>query len=215
MALAAEGTGLADERVLRLGLLLWRTLFWQSLNSFVRRSFARFLQIFVGQYGDAAVGGVGHHLVDNLRDLGFQLFYELLCVVLLVLDVAEFLLPDARQFAAFQEFLADEVDEFYARRCGDKALAVAAYVVALEERLDDTGAARRAADAVLLHGGAEGLVFYELARRLHGAEEGGLVVVRGRGGHLLREGGDVGAGLAFDEGGERPTGVKPSPVPSL
>ena len=134
VALAAEGTGLADERVLRLGLLLWRTLFWQSLNSFVRRSFARFLQIFVGQYGDAAVRRVGHHFVDNLGDLGFQLFYELLCVVLLVLDVAELLLPDARQFAAFQEFLADEVDEFYARRCGDEALAVAAYVVALEER---------------------------------------------------------------------------------
>ena len=48
-----------------------------------------FLLFFLWRHdGDASVGGVGHHVTDNVGDLLFQLVDELAGIVLLVLDVA-------------------------------------------------------------------------------------------------------------------------------
>ena len=82
-------------------------------------------------------------------------------------DVAQFLLPDTRQFTALQQFLVDEVDEFDACRGGDEAFAVALDIVALEECLDDACTRGWTPDAVFLHGSAQCLVLYELACCLH------------------------------------------------
>ena len=68
-----------------------------------------------------------------------------------MLDVAQFLFPDARQFTAFQQFLADEVDEFDACWCGYQALTFALDIMALEEGLDDACPRGRTPDAVFLH----------------------------------------------------------------
>ena len=58
-----------------------------------------------------------------------------------MLDVAQLLLPDARQLTTGEELLLDHVDEFYPRWGGHQVLALPADVVALEERLDDSRAA--------------------------------------------------------------------------
>ena len=97
--------------------------------------------LFGGGYldADAAVAGVAHDVVDNLGDLLFEFADELLGVVGAVFDVAELLLPDARELAALEELLADESDELDAGGCGDEPFALATDVVALEECLDDAG----------------------------------------------------------------------------
>ena len=78
--------------------------------------------------------------MDYLAHLGLEFFDELLGVVLLMLDVAQLLLPDACELTTLQELLPDQVDEFDARGGGNQALALALDVVALEEGLDDGGA---------------------------------------------------------------------------
>ena len=64
--------------------------------------------LFFVDYGNSAVGGVSHYLVNDFRHLRFQLLDKLLCIVFAMLNVAQFLLPNACQFAAFQQFLADK-----------------------------------------------------------------------------------------------------------
>ena len=109
--------------------------------------------------------------MDNGGYLSLQFLDKLSGIVFLMLDVAQLLFPDTCQFTALQQFLVDEVDELDARWGGDEALAVALDIVALEEGLDDAGTRGWAPDAVFLHSGAQCLVFHELARRLHGAQQ--------------------------------------------
>ena len=89
--------------------------------------------------GYSSVTLVGNDLTYYLSDLLLQFVDELLRVVFLCLDVAQFLLPDARQFGTLEQFLADEVYQFDACRCGYEALALLADIMALEQRLDDGG----------------------------------------------------------------------------
>ena len=119
---------------------------------------------------DATVGGVGHHLLDDIGDLLFQLVDKLCGIVLLVLDVTQFLFPDTCQLTALQQLLADEVDELDARRGGDESFAFAFDIAALEECLDDARSARWSSDTVLLHCSTEGLILHKLTRRLHRAQ---------------------------------------------
>ena len=99
------------------------------------------LEVFLGGDGHVAVAVVGQHVVHDFGDLLFQFVDKQHRVVGLSLDVAQFLLPDARQFAAFEQFFVDGVDEFDARGRGQQILAFAPDVVALEQRLDDARAA--------------------------------------------------------------------------
>ena len=100
---------------------------------------------------DATVGGVGHHLLDDIGDLLFQLVDKLCGIVLLVLDVTQFLFPDTCQLTALEQFLADEVDEFDARRGGDESFAFAFDIAALEECLDDTWSTSRSGWGCAVH----------------------------------------------------------------
>ena len=54
-----------------------------------------FLEVVFGGDGDVAVGVVGQHLVNDLGYLRFQLVNKLLRIVVAVLDVAQFLFPNA------------------------------------------------------------------------------------------------------------------------
>ena len=56
-----------------------------------------------------------------------------------MLDIAQFLFPDACQLTALEQFLADKVNEFDTRRRGYEPLLVTLYIVPLEEGLDDAG----------------------------------------------------------------------------
>ena len=82
---------------------------------------------------------VRQHVFHNLVDLFLQSVDEVGRVVGLVLYVAQLLLPDTCQLAAFQQFLIDGVDEFDTRRCGNEVFSLSPYVVSLEEGFDDAG----------------------------------------------------------------------------
>ena len=82
------------------------------------------LQVGIGKHCHATIARIRHHLLYDFRYLGLQFLDELLGIVCLMFDVAQFLLPDTRQFTAFQQFLMDEVDEFDACRGGDEALPI-------------------------------------------------------------------------------------------
>ena len=75
--------------------------------------------------------------------------------------------------------------------------------MALEQGLDDGSTCRRATNAVLLHHAAQFLVVHQFSGCFHGTQQGGFGIVFGRRGHLLRQGGDVLATLAFREGRQR------------
>ena len=95
---------------------------------------------FVGRNCDTTVGRVAHHIMYDVCHLLFQLVDKLLGIVLLMLNVAELLLPDACEFTTLQQLFANQVDEFYACRCRHQALSLSLDIVALEECLDDRGA---------------------------------------------------------------------------
>ena len=82
-----------------------------------------------------------HHLINDVGYLGLEFFDELLGIVCLVLNVAQLLLPDARQLAALEQFLVYEVYEFNACRGGHQTFLVALDIMALKKSLDDAGAA--------------------------------------------------------------------------
>ena len=92
--------------------------------------------------------------MNDLCNLRLQFVDKLLGIVFLVLYVAQLLFPDTCQFAALQQFLANQVDQFDACRCGNQTFTLSLDIVAFEEGLDDGGSARRAPDAVFLHGGS-------------------------------------------------------------
>ena len=98
-----------------------------------------FFEVFLGGYGDVACAVVRQHVFHNLVDLFLQSVDEVGRVVGLVLYVAQLLLPDTCQLAAFQQFLVDGVDEFDTRRCGNEVFSLSPYVVSLEEGFDDAG----------------------------------------------------------------------------
>ena len=120
-----------------------------------------------------------------------------------MLYVAQLLLPDTRELAAGEQPLVYHVYQLYAGGRGYEVLALAAYVVALEERLDDAGSRRRASDAVLLERGAQFLVVHKLACRLHGSQERGFGVWLGWRGLLLGKSRRVWTLFALDKGFER------------
>ena len=106
-ALPAPGAGLAYEPVARLqasfAFLCGRLClgFW-CLSHFRGHLL---LEVFGGERGYAVGGVVCQHAVDDGRYLLFQFFDELACIIFPVLYVAQFLLPDAGKFAAFEQSL--------------------------------------------------------------------------------------------------------------
>ena len=108
--------------------------------------------------------------MHDIRHLLLQFVDKLLRVVFLRFNIAQLLLPDTRQLAAFQQVLANQVNQFDTCRRGYQTLALTTDIVALEQRLDDPRTTRRTSDAVFLHGSTQGLVLYELTCRLHGTQ---------------------------------------------
>ena len=90
-ALATFGTGLAHDRF--VGFL--------SRNLSPR---AFFLEVGLGGNGHSTIGIIAQHIVNDVAYLLFQFADELLRVVGFVLNVAQILLPDAREFTAFGEW---------------------------------------------------------------------------------------------------------------
>ena len=108
-----------------------------------------------------------------------------------MLDLAQLVFPDAREFRTLEEFLLDQPDEGYACGSGFQTLALQTDVAALVERLDDGSTRGRTSDAVFLHRLAEFFVVHIAPCRLHGAEQRGLGEGFGRSRLLLRERGRV------------------------
>lgn len=105
---------------------LRQAVFRQSLRSCFPASFlvstpssASFLHVFVTHYCYVTVAVVGQNVVDYRGDLFFQFVDKLSGVIFLVFNVAQFLLPYTREFAALEQFFLDGVNEFYARRSGN------------------------------------------------------------------------------------------------
>ena len=94
-----------------------------------------------------------------------------------MLDVAQTLLPDARQLAALKQLLVYGVYQLDTRSRSHEVLALASYVVALEESLYYSGTRRRSANAVLLKGGSQSFVLNKLACGLHGTQQGSLCII--------------------------------------
>ena len=55
-----------------------------------------------------------------------------------MLYVAQFLLPNTREFATFQQFLAYQVYQFNTRRSGNKVFPLALDIMPLEEGFNNT-----------------------------------------------------------------------------
>ena len=55
-----------------------------------------FLKLSIGEDGNTTIAGVDHHVVHNLSHLLLQFVDKLFGIVFLVLDIAQFLLPDTR-----------------------------------------------------------------------------------------------------------------------
>jgi hypothetical protein len=89
--------------------------------------------------GDAAVGGIAHDVIHNFCDLLFQFVDKLLRIILLVLNIAQFLFPDTCELTTFEQFLANQVYEFDSRGSSNQSFALALDVVALEKRLEAKG----------------------------------------------------------------------------
>lgn len=90
------------------------------LLSWFRRLLLRlFLHVFVTHYCYVTVAVVGQNVVHYRGDLLFQFVDKLSGVIFLVFNVAQFLLPYTREFAALEQFFLDGVNEFYARRSGN------------------------------------------------------------------------------------------------
>ena len=149
------------------------------------------------------VAVVGHHIPDDFVYLLFQFFHKLCRIIFLMFYIAQFLLPDAREFATLEQFFTDGVDEFDTRRRGNEVLAFALDVVAFEEGLDDACPGRWPSDAILLEGCAQGVILDKLARRLHCPQQGCLGIELGRCGPFLGERGQVGSAFSLREYGQR------------
>lgn len=110
----------------RIGILrcvmLFSAVFTVLLSGFFlvsTPSSASFLHVFVTHYCYVTVAVVGQNVVHYRGDLLFQFVDKLSGVIFLVLNVAQFLLPYTREFAALEQFFLDGVNEFYARRSGN------------------------------------------------------------------------------------------------
>ena len=158
-----------------------------------------FLQVGVGEYSNPSVAVVSHHLLHNLPYLFLQFLDKLPRVVFLCLNVAQFLLPDASQLAAFQQFLLYGVNKFDAGRSGNEILALALNVVSLKQCLYDASTRGRSADAVLLQCCTQFLVLNKLSCRFHCSEQCRLGVEFRRRCPFLGERGHVVATLTFYE----------------
>ena len=120
----------------------------------------------------------------------------------MVLNLPQLLLPKSGQLGTFEQLLLDDRDKLHPRRRSHNRFALAANVLASEQRLDDGGACRRTSDAVLLHCVAQFLVVHSASRRLHGAQQRGLGVRFGRLRHFLCQVGQVRSALALYKVGQ-------------
>ena len=91
-----------------------------------------------------------------------------------MLDLAQLVFPDAREFRTLEEFFLNQPDEGNACGSGFQTLALQTDVAALVERLDNGSTRGRTSDAVFLHRLAEFFVVHIAPCRLHGAEQRGL-----------------------------------------
>ena len=115
----------------------------------------------------------------------FEFFDELAGIVAVCFDVAQFFLPLACEFSAFQQFFlygGYEVDACFG---GIERLAHLAYVAALEEGFDDGGAGRGSAYAVLFQCVAQFVVVNKASGGFHSPQQGCLGVGFGRRGPFL------------------------------
>ena len=81
-----------------------------------------------------AVGIVAQHGVHELGNHLLEFCHKLLRTVGVVLDLAQLVFPDAREFRTLEEFLLDQPDEGYACGSGFQTLALQTDVAALVER---------------------------------------------------------------------------------
>ena len=72
--------------------------------------------LFLNRHRHTSVAGIEHHLGDDLGDHLLQLLQKLTRLVLMLLDLTKFLLPNTRQLSTFEEVFVDEADELNARR---------------------------------------------------------------------------------------------------
>ena len=84
------------------------------------------------------VGVFTHDIVDDGSDLLLQFLYEQCCIILLMLDVTEFLFPDACEFTTLQQLFLDGINEFYTRLRGNQILPLTTDIMSFEERFDNS-----------------------------------------------------------------------------
>src|SRR3954452_13451683 len=120
---------------------------------------------------DADVLELGVQLADGRPGELGDVLHELAPRLLATLDLAQALLPVARERGRRERVLAEQADDVHALPGRDQRAAVALDVADVDEPLDDRRAGRRRPDAGLLHHLAQLVVVDELAGGLHGAQQ--------------------------------------------
>ena len=150
-----------------------------------------------------AVAVVAHHLHDDVGYHLLQFGQELVCVILPLLYLPEFALPDASQFGTLEQFFVDDAYQFHSRgRCPQRG-ALLADVATAEQGFYDCCACRGAAYAVLLQRVSQFLVLHHLSCRFHGAEQCRFGVWLWRCGLLFGKVRGVRSAFALDELGQQ------------
>lgn len=180
MPFAADWTG---DGVERLDLFLA----WSAFG--LRLGFRLVAVLVVSGCLDASRTVVVEHVDHDFADLSLQFGDKFRRRIVAALDAAEFVLPDACEFGAFKQFVANGSDEIDAGlRCHD-VFAFAVDVAPFEKSFDDRGACRWASDAVFFHCFTQFVVVDGFAGRLHGSQQCALgVVFRWLGRLLLKRG---------------------------
>src|SRR5438270_392792 len=136
--------------------------------------------------GDAHVLERLVELLDRLlREAGY-VAHEPLARILAPLDLAQALLPAARQPGRGERVLVEQPDHVQPLLGGHERTPVALHVADGDQALDDRRARRRRADARVLHRLAQLFVVDELARRLHPGQQRGVAVAPRRVGFLAQ-----------------------------
>src|SRR5262249_33583485 len=123
-------------------------------------------------------------LPDGLLGEAGDVAHEVLARVLPALDLAEAMLPAARQAGRGERVRVQQPDHVQALLGGHQRPRVALQVGNLDQALDDRRAGGRAADARGLHRLAELIVLHQLAGGLHGPQERRVAVAPRRLGFL-------------------------------
>ena len=117
------------------------------------------------------VAVVVQYVLHDLCHLLFQPVDEKLRRVFMVLDVAELLLPDTREFTTGEQLFVNCINELDTRGGSHEILTLSADLMSLEQGLNDAGARRRASDTVFLHRRTQLLVVDKLTSGLHGTQQ--------------------------------------------